>query len=264
LGVKGLVILCSSSADGEVRDAWEKISLPGRDYLSCSNFARKRWNPYNYKGNWIEEEEDELIDHINQLGQEWKRISSLMGRTTGDIRNKWRELGGNTYLEKRKDEWSIEEILNLLLLVENDSGMKFLKADIESCIAEQLKLQARSLVKKEGKNEFYFGGSNRLESLKDFLAAIHEDVVIPIKGINWNTIAHNLPNRSPNDCKEKWKRQLHPMLTSKKHFTAMNDIEIARAYYQIFNRIEYSFKEWKNIWILTLKNSILLKEQKRM
>jgi len=238
LGVEGLVILCSSSVEGEVKEAWEKISLPERGYVSCSNFARKKWNPFSYKGRWIEEEEDELIDHIKKLGQNWKQISLLMGRTTGDIRSKWRELGGEAYLEKRRDEWSIEEILNLLLLVENDSGVKFLKKDVENYIAEQLKLQAKYLIKKEGNNKFYFGGNNRLENLKDFLDAIHEDVAIPLKGLNWDSIAQKLNNRSPNDCKEKWEKQLYFLLTSKRHFTPMNDLELAKAYSLTLSRIE--------------------------
>eukprot|EP00826_Nyctotherus_ovalis_P061123 TRINITY_DN8664_c0_g1_i9.p1 TRINITY_DN8664_c0_g1~~TRINITY_DN8664_c0_g1_i9.p1 ORF type:complete len:208 (+),score=48.64 TRINITY_DN8664_c0_g1_i9:888-1511(+) len=150
-----------------------------------------------------------------------------MGKTPRDLRNKWRELGGETYLERKKDEWSVEETIDLLLLVESCSGKKYLKNNIQECIERLVRPEEGFLVRRNG--QFYFNGDDRLQKLKYFLDSIHEDVAIPLKITNWHTVSSKLGKHSPNDCRNKWEKQLYLMLTSKKQFTPMNDIELAKA-----------------------------------
>ena len=70
-----------------------------------------------------------------------------MGRTSSSVISKWRELGGETCLEKRKNEWSIEEIAEFLKYIEHYSGVKFLKENNKNNCKRTLLL--KNVTKKE-------------------------------------------------------------------------------------------------------------------
>lgn len=229
--MEGLVQLCSSKTEGDVKGAWGEIAreLPHRSLQACHNLIRRKFNPYNYKGAWTEDEEEELIDCVNKYGKEWKSIAGMLGRTPTNIRDKWRELGAENYLERRKDEWSIEETVELLKLIEVSSGISFLKRQLESHVATQVKLLAKHIVTKKDKPGSYFERENRLNCLKELLDAIKEDVEIPCRDLNWTAIAYRMKTRSVDDCRNKWEKQLYLMLASRKRFTPKRDLELALA-----------------------------------
>ncbi len=221
-----------------MKGAWGEIAkcLPDRSLQACHNLIRRKFNPFNYKGKWTEDEEDELIDHVEKYGKEWKKVAELMGRTATNIRDKWRELGGDNYLERRRDEWSIEEIVHLLKLVEKSTNVHFLGSKLEAAIPQQLKSQAAYIMAKKGKTgetSFYFlreqGG---LEQLKTFLDSLRkEGTRVPNEDINWTAIAEMMKTRSVDDCRNKWSKQLYLLLTSQRRYTGKDDRQLAEGYF---------------------------------
>jgi len=172
------------------------------------------------------------------MGKEWKKIADILGRTPTNIRDKWRELGGDNYLERRKDEWSLEEIINLLKLVETSYGHKFLKENVEQKLLQIIKENAESIIKKtkNGETQFYLNGEKKHEILKDLLDAVKKvNAKIPSDNLNWTAISHKMKTRSVDDCRNKWTKQVYLFLTSKPRFTPKHEQNLANMYfYYIF------------------------------
>ena len=89
--------LCESASDDKVRGAWCVIAeaLPKRSVQACHNLVKRKFNSNNYLGAWRHWEELELANAVRALGQRWKEIGESLGRTAGNVRDKWRQMGGN-------------------------------------------------------------------------------------------------------------------------------------------------------------------------
>lgn len=88
------------SAKGEKTEgAWSKIAsvLPNRSVQSCHNHCRRKFNPFNYKGKWDEEDEIMLLKHVELYGKEWETIAQMLGRTALNVRDKYKQLGGENW-----------------------------------------------------------------------------------------------------------------------------------------------------------------------
>ena len=73
LGEEGLIMLCSKSNEElpkDLKGAWTKIAecLQNRSVQSCHNFCRRKFNPNNYNGKWTEDEEQELLRLVGEMG----------------------------------------------------------------------------------------------------------------------------------------------------------------------------------------------------
>ena len=128
-----LIALCSKSKEElseELKGAWCKIaeSMPRRSVQSCHNFCRRKFNPNNYNGKWSREEEDLLFELITFNGHAWKEIAHAInqkfssrgdlehkfGRTPENVKDKWKQMGGEYSGVRNRGPWSIEEALQLL------------------------------------------------------------------------------------------------------------------------------------------------------
>ena len=171
-----------------------------------------------------------LFRSVNNLGREWREISYFMGRTSSSVINKWRELGGETYLEKRKNEWSIEEIAEFLKYIELYSDVKFLKENYKNNVLTKIKEKIKYITTRSNGNH-YFYGDNRIEHLRDLLAFLRENDKAPLKNIKWDKVAKRMENRSMEECKKKWEKQLYFMVIGKQKFSVKTDIELIETYY---------------------------------
>ena len=63
LNEQDLINLVTEKQSKKDRNIWPKISecLPERTVQSIHNFCHRSLNPYNYKGNWSDEEVNNLI-----------------------------------------------------------------------------------------------------------------------------------------------------------------------------------------------------------
>lgn len=114
-----LIALCSKAKEelnGELKGAWCKIAeaLPKRSVQSCHNFCRRKFNPNNYNGKWSKEEEEFLLDQVKENGHTWKEIAKALnnhfksqdddqhrfGRTPENVKDKWKQLGGENVLTR--------------------------------------------------------------------------------------------------------------------------------------------------------------------
>ena len=125
-----MIALCSKPKEElgeELKGAWCKIAeaLPDRSVQSCHNFCRRKFNPNNYNGKWTREEEEILLKLVHEIGHAWKEIAHALnakyandedlghrfGRTPENIKDKWKQLGGENSDLRQKGPWSLEEAL---------------------------------------------------------------------------------------------------------------------------------------------------------
>ena len=101
-----LVELLTTSSGDKYKKAWVEISavLPNRKVQSCHAVCKRKFNPNNYRGRWAEEEVDFLIDYVETKGREWEAIGKLLGRTSLNVRDKFKELGEGNYNKRVKEK----------------------------------------------------------------------------------------------------------------------------------------------------------------
>ena len=126
LGEEDLITLCSKSKEElteDLKGAWCKIAecLQTRSVQSCHNFCRRKFNPNNYNGKWTEDEEQMIVELVKEMGHSWKEIAQVInlrfdrgddidqrfGRTPENVKDKWKQLGGDNINYRKKGPWTI-------------------------------------------------------------------------------------------------------------------------------------------------------------
>ena len=91
--------------------------LPNRSVQACHNHCRRKFNPFNYKGSWTDEDIQLVLEYVNKFGQQWEKIGQMIGRTALNVRDKYKEIGGANHDLRSKDKWTLPETLKLMKLV---------------------------------------------------------------------------------------------------------------------------------------------------
>ena len=99
---------------------WPVISecLPNRSVQSIHNFCHRKYHPNNYKGVWTSEEEKNLLTLVKEYGKKWTIIAEKLDRTSVNVKDKYKELGGENYNLVSKDITLIR-VLKLLKAIRN-------------------------------------------------------------------------------------------------------------------------------------------------
>lgn len=63
-------------------------------------------------------------------GRKWKTIADEMDRTPINVRDKYKSLGEENYGIREKDNWTIQELLKLIRLIEKRVKTQLLPPDI--------------------------------------------------------------------------------------------------------------------------------------
>jgi hypothetical protein len=93
----------------ESRELWDEIKqcCPTRTTAYLRGHVRAKYNAFK-TGTWSEGEDEQLKSLVEEFGNQWKLIASIMDRSSHDIYNRW-----NDYLQhgdSRKDgRWSQDE-----------------------------------------------------------------------------------------------------------------------------------------------------------
>ncbi|KAK5148997.1 hypothetical protein LTR04_000212, partial [Oleoguttula sp. CCFEE 6159] len=166
----------ASSKDIEFSKFWLELLavLPNRRRDSIYKMARRRWNNYEKRGKWTEDEDEELVHAYELKPNQWKEIGGMIGRMGADCRDRWRN-----YLKCGKNmkmnEWTGKEEKDLLAAV--DECLVALKEEEE----RQRKLQASAPDAEDRKN--------------------------PEALLSWSIVSEKLGGqRSRLQCMYKWKR----------------------------------------------------------
>ena len=104
--------------DDITRNFWQQLYLvlPNRDHKAMQRHIRRRFHNFTKRGNWDEQEDEELRNFYQLHPNQWKLIGERLGRMPEDCRDRWRNYvicGDN----RRTDHWTEEEEQELSIAV---------------------------------------------------------------------------------------------------------------------------------------------------
>ncbi|KAF5358953.1 hypothetical protein D9758_004747 [Tetrapyrgos nigripes] len=106
--------------DDKTRDNafWSEITaaVPQRPIISIYHHVRRTYHPFKQQGKWTEEEDDKLREAIAAMGQQWEKISLVVGRRAPDCRDRYR----NNIVGRENrvtGPWTVEEEEQLTRIV---------------------------------------------------------------------------------------------------------------------------------------------------
>ncbi|KAJ7546912.1 hypothetical protein O6H91_08G060400 [Diphasiastrum complanatum] len=119
---EGLAKIWNSYNSKEERGCWKEISncLPHRAIKSIVSRAHRLLDEGAHKGKWSQEEEDSLRRLHTQFGHNWRRICSVIGRSSKNVKDKWRLMK----VERAKGQWTQQELLKLCNMVHENLRLK--------------------------------------------------------------------------------------------------------------------------------------------
>ena len=208
---------------------WPVIAecLPNRSVQSIHNFCHRKYHPNNYKGLWTSQEEKDLLTLVKEHGKKWTLIAEKMERTPVNVKDKYKELGGENTNSITKDITLIK-ILKLLkairnYLVDNEKNEKYdffryvykFSGDVDLKYGnvfklikdennEKTKFLIDSILKDDTSNIII---KNTLKNIikVDKLSSLVEDKV----EIAWNIISNQLGFYSVDTCRNVFKKILN-------------------------------------------------------
>ena len=203
-----LIDLCSDTRSRNSTKVWCSVAkhFPRRSVQSLHNVSRRVFNPNNYKGGWAHWEEQELVHFVKHNGHKWKAIGEILGRTALNVKDKWKQMGGDKHDCRKKGPWSSGEIVALIRLVQQNSAVQSIPSEVLTA-CEGLK---------DEEEVFAHIGSRIQESPE----------LSSVKELNWSIISQLLVTRSAVDCRLKWNRCVLGKINSADSFTYEEDLKL--------------------------------------
>lgn len=214
------------------KSIWPKIAecLPDRSVQSIHNFCHRKFNPSNYKGQWTEEEVERLVSLYKNFGKKWERIGKELDRTATNVKDKFKQIGGENY-GKKVSEFNLLYTLKLIKNIQtylhsddNETPYKILKCDYK--FSSSLEQNENVLFKLyEEKEKFCIDSSLKDEKskliIKNILKLLLDfDVMSKILDkkleISWSYVSEKMVFFSSEDCKNHWMKILREFGLDKK------------------------------------------------
>jgi hypothetical protein len=224
LGESELIDLITEKQTKKDSKVWTKISecLPNRSVQSIHNFCHRKFNPYNYKGNWTNEEVENLIQLHKEHGSKWELIGKELERTATNVKDKFRQIGGKNF-KSRVKEFNLVLCLKMLKYIQ-----EYLNENEKNPELQILKYsyKFKNNVEEQYKNVFHIFEDNYKclidSSIKETPSRIIirnilklivdtevlEKILEENCEISWNSIAEKFSIYSATDCKNNWDKIL--------------------------------------------------------
>jgi Myb-like DNA-binding protein REB1 len=158
-------------------DFWDQVAavLPYRPRQSIYKYCRRQFHNFPKRGQWTQEEDDELAVAAKEHPQQWKTVGSILNRMPEDCRDRWRN-----YLKcgeaRNKDVWTEQE---------------------ENLLKQHVREVMAALRKERG----------NASASDENTPSDEEDVDRKAALINWTVISEKMGGtRSRIQCSYKWKK----------------------------------------------------------
>ncbi|KAH7914403.1 hypothetical protein BJ138DRAFT_1143950 [Hygrophoropsis aurantiaca] len=85
-------IIFQKNAKGKDNAFWAEITsaVPQRPIIAVYHHVRRSFHPKKQQGKWMPEEDNLLKQAVADLGQQWEKVSELVGRMSSDCRDRYR------------------------------------------------------------------------------------------------------------------------------------------------------------------------------
>ena len=218
------------------KQLWTKIAecLPQRTVQSVHNFCHRTFHPNNYKGHWSSHEEKELLHLVKEHGKKWDLISKLLERTPTNVKDKYKQLGGDNHSHKTNEEMTIVRKLHLLKEINKyinnddnednnnnnngDSNNSFQIFKYKYHYNPNLDKEENEVFKlNKETNVFNIDSSLKQETSKCITRNLlrqllnFENIINIIESnveISWMVVSNNIKALSADDCRNEWHKLL--------------------------------------------------------
>ena len=114
---------------------WSELCevLPYRNRQSIQKFCRRQFHPFQKRGQWTPEEEEQLVQAVALKGKSWIAVGQICERLPEDCRDRYRNYHVNAD-KRNKDRWNEQEVDSLVKAV--GECIYLIKADMRSAHAE--------------------------------------------------------------------------------------------------------------------------------
>lgn len=135
-----------------------------------------------------------------------------MGRTSDNVYDKYRSIGGDNAERRKKQFWTLREVIRLLTQVEVKTSA-FLKPSIKSLLEEEKKHDLNE--KMDWQSRRYNTSDHLSHNTQLVLGHISSYInKIDLEGIAWSAISKKVKTRSLIDCKNKFLQVMGILLKS--------------------------------------------------
>lgn len=180
--------------------------VPERNVLSVHNYFHKLLKPL-IKSSWTQEEVEKLLFFVKNNGEDWKEIGELMGRTSTNCKDKYKELGGKNF-EKQIKTFDLITSLKFLKYIQELTGSSILrlKYKFTKSIAQPYEIKDGVLCIltnfKDDKTELII--SNFVKLVLDFEELA--DLARNSSKFEFGSICEKLEGKSIEECKNFWNK----------------------------------------------------------
>ena len=203
-----LAKLVSEPLSSKILGVWTEVAqcLPNRSVCSVQNFCRRRFNPNNYRGRWTTEEVAKLIQLVKEKGRKWVEIGHELTRTSTNVRDKWKQIGGENHrLRQQSRVWNFADVLKLVRLIEKSQHKILLDTYEDSLIAKSYEFFYKEILDESNTRRRKYGGHILRNQAQQ--KAIEAHILPSVKeglSIPWSSLAREIVNKSVDDCRNKW------------------------------------------------------------
>lgn len=197
-----LLEMMSHTLPEKNKKVWNKIAeaLPNRSILAVQNFCKRRFHPNNYKRNWTSEEETELKAMVTKTGFKWSELATHFQRTRHNVRDKWRSIGAQDEKGRVDKNWSLNEILRLMRIVEKYNSLQLL-SNTDRELIEDFKKSNRKFLK----GELLISSVNQHNKILSVFLRSKIINQVSTLSFSWTEIAESFKHRSIDDLKNIWR-----------------------------------------------------------
>lgn len=206
LSPEQLASLCSDTTPPEFKNVWTKLAsfFPTRSVQSVHNICKRHFNPFNYKGAWTVSEERTLIEFVEANGKKWKELGEVLQRTAVNVKDKWKQMGGENNKLRKSGAWNVEETKELVRLI-------FIHAGVDTGVINRVCID------------------NEDVAISELIAEIDKNQMkLKRTEICWETIAGLFKTRSSVDCRSRWNYIINYKVVDRMVFKKEDDLEIFR------------------------------------
>ena len=232
LTTEQLLTIITEKQQKNDKQVWTKIAecLPLRTVQSVHNFCHRTFHPNNYKGHWSSHEEKELLHLVKEHGKKWDLISKLLERTATNVKDKYKQLGGDNHSHKTNEEMTLVRKLHLLKEINkyintedneddnNNNNNSFQIFKYKYHYNPNLDKDENEVFKlNKDTNIFHIDSSLKQETSKCITRNLFkqllnfENIINIIESnveISWMVVSNNIKALSADDCRNEWHKLL--------------------------------------------------------
>lgn len=109
---------------------WTKLaslSTINRTVKSIRDYIIRTVDNRNMKGSWTTSDEEKLRELVSIHGKKWSLIGKILERTEENVKDKYKEIGGDNYDIRQKTKISLSEAMKIIKYISQYTGLELFK-----------------------------------------------------------------------------------------------------------------------------------------